>query len=76
MVAVLKGLLVRMAATAGKAFLTERFALWCLKLAAKKTRNLVDDSAIEVVDHLLKGDAAKAEVATKTLLEKLTSKKV
>lgn len=74
MVAVIKSLLVRMAATAGKAFLTRKFLMWLLKFLVKQSDNLIDDHLVNLVDALLKLDVESAIRHGKLLLNALAEK--
>ena len=75
MVAVLKGLLVRMAATAGKAFLTRKFLLWLVGLAAQQTETLIDDHGVKLVDALLNGNVDDAITHGKAMMNALAELK-
>lgn len=74
MIAVIKSLLVRMAATAGKAFLTRKFLLWLLKFFVRQSDNLIDDHLVNLVDALLKFDVESAITHGKLLLNALAEK--
>lgn len=50
------------------------FIKWALAQLAKKTDNLIDDNAIELVDALYKGDTEKVKQYAEAILEQVGKK--
>jgi hypothetical protein len=72
---VMSALLLNAARNIGTALITKTFGIWLAKLAAKATKNMVDDHAVRLLEGGLNNDPVLIEQSAKKILEEVTVKK-